>query len=114
MLERPSPQDFEARGDLVRGFWRSQLSLRPWVVGVSLLAFALVFHVALWPVRPADRLESTQLACFEFLLIGVGLVLGLGSLCSAPMDRAHRCWWLVLWMIAALVGAAMVLDRLPT
>ncbi|MHC5537912.1 hypothetical protein ACYOEI_06740 [Singulisphaera rosea] len=93
--------------------------LRPWVIGVSLIAcgFGVDIAYVMWCHEFAARLEMVLFAVVEASLFVPGLALVSISLATTwPPDAGrilHGVAWL-LWMVGVIVTIGAVINRLPS
>lgn len=92
--------------------------LRPWVVGVALIAAGFATHATfeLCVSDYAGRIEMGQFAILEALLFLAGLWATLVSLVAPSVSkgrRSQRGLGCLLWLVTAVVTALAVLVRLP-
>jgi hypothetical protein len=90
------------------------MRIRPWVIGVTFVAFGVSSHAALKVDPLPGRIEMGQFAGFELILYAAGLGLALVSLVSTPMGFARRVAWSILWILAVLAALVAVIDSLPS
>lgn len=93
--------------------------LRAWVVGIALVGVGFAVHAAfeVWVDDRADRAEMAAFAVVEGTLFLAGLACLFVDLQGPwppgfPVLEKGSAW--VLWLVAVVVAAWAVLDRLPS